>query len=276
MSNALADRANAFRELHKSPGVFVMPCAWDIASARQFEAAGFGAIGTTSGGVNWSRGRPDYVYSVPKTTMLDAYGEIASAVAVPVSGDLENGYGTNPEDVADTISRSIELGMVGGSIEDQTAAAEPALLPIELATERIAAAREAADRSGVAYTLTARAESFFGGVDQPFDDAVERANRYRAAGADCLFVPGVSDLISIARLTEAVDGPVSVGVGSGGGDITLDALADAGVRRVSTGGSLPRAVFALINDACRELLDQRTFSFTGRATPEVDVNTFFG
>ncbi len=276
MSNALADRANAFRELHESPGIFVMPCAWDIASARQFEAAGFHAIGTTSGGVNWSRGRPDYVYSVPKATMLDAYAEIAGAVDVPVSGDLENGYGSDPDDVADTITRSIELGMVGGSIEDQTTDAEPALLPIELAVERIIAAREAADRADITYTLTARAESFFGGVDRPFDDAVERANRYRAAGADCLFVPGVSDLDSIARLTGAVDGPVSVGVGSGGGEITIDALADAGVRRVSTGGSLPRAVFALIDDACRELLEQRTFSFTRRATSEDDVNAFFG
>lgn len=275
MSNPLTGRARAFRELHEAPGIFVMPCAWDIASARQFEEAGFPAIGTTSGGVNWSRGRPDYVYSVPRAVMLDAYGEVARAVGVPVSGDLENGYGTDPEDVADTISRSVELGMVGGSIEDQTATAEPALLPIELAVERIIAAREAADRSGISYTLTARAESFFGGVDQPFDDAVQRANRYRAAGADCLFVPGVSDLDSIARLTASVDGPISVGVGSGAGHITIDALADAGVRRVSTGGSLPRAVFALIDDACRELLDQRTFSFTDRAKPEDDVNAFF-
>lgn len=275
MPSALTERANTFRALHEAPGVFVMPCAWDIASARQFEAAGFAAVGTTSGGVNWSRGRPDYVYSVPKTVMLEAYGEIARAVDLPVSGDLENGYGVDPEEVADTISRSVELGMVGGSIEDQTLTAEPGLLPIELAVERIVAAREAADRSGIAYTLTARAESFFGGVDTPFDDAVERANRYRAAGADCLFVPGLSDLDSIARLTEAVDGPVSVGVGSGGGGITLDALADAGVRRVSTGGSLPRAVFALVDNACRELLDQRTYAFTERATPEDDVNAFF-
>ncbi|MEM7337190.1 MAG: isocitrate lyase/phosphoenolpyruvate mutase family protein [Actinomycetota bacterium] len=266
----------AFRALHDGPGIFVLPCAWNVASARLFEAAGFAAIGTTSGGVNWSRGRPDYVYSTPREIMLGEYGEIASSVAIPTSGDLENGYGIPAEDVANTIGRSIELGMVGGSIEDQAPGPEPGLLPLELSVERIAAAREAADRSGVPYVLTARAESLYGGVDRPMDDAIERITRYRAAGADCLFVPGVADVASIAHLVEAIDAPISVGIGSGGAQLTLDVLADIGVRRVSTGGSMPRAMLGFLRQACAELIEHGSFSFAERAIPEDELNTFLG
>lgn len=267
-------QAQAFRELHAS-GTFVMPCAWDAGSARLFEVAGFAAVGTTSGGVNWSNARPDYVYAVDRDTMLDAYADIAAATALPVSGDLEDGYGLTAEEVGDTIQAAIDRGMVGGSIEDQNRAAEPGLLDIGEAVERVVAAREAADAAGIDFTLTARAESFFGGVDQPFDDAVERANQYLAAGADCIFVPGPSDLASISRLVAAVDGPVSVGIGSGGGDLTVDALAEVGVRRISTGGALPRALAAAVTAASKEMLADGTFSFAGPAMNEARINAMF-
>ncbi|MGI9597522.1 MAG: isocitrate lyase/PEP mutase family protein, partial [Acidimicrobiales bacterium] len=206
--------AATFRDLHRE-GIFLMPCAWDAGSARVLQAAGFVALGTTSGGVNWSRGRQDYVYSVPRESMLAEYGEIAMAVSLPVSGDLENGYGQTPSEVGETIRAAIGAGMVGGSIEDQSDGPDPGLIPIELAAERIEAARRAADALLPDFTVTARAESYFAGVADPFDDAVERTNRYVEAGADCVFVPGLSDLDSLKRLVDSVGAPVSLGVGAG-------------------------------------------------------------
>lgn len=271
VSDAQRTRAAVFRGLHDD-GIFVMPCAWDAGSARVLEDAGFAALGTTSGGVNWSRGRQDYVYSVPREAMLGDYESITSSVGLPVSGDLENGYGRTPGDVAATIRAAIGCGMVGGSIEDQSSEPGPQLIPISSAVERIAAARETADSLLPEFTITARAESFYGDVADPFTDAIERANRYVAAGADCVFVPGVSDLDSLQRLVDAVNAPVSLGVGSGGGSLDLDALRDAGIRRVSTGGALPRAMYALLAAASREMLQTGTFTYTERVVPEEEIN----
>ncbi len=267
-------KAQRFRRLHDT-GTFVMPCAWDAGSAHMFERAGFAALGTTSGGVNWSRARPDYVYAIGRDTMLDAYQQVVDAVDLPVSGDLENGYGNSSDEVADTIRAAINRGLVGGSIEDQSPTLGPGLVPIEQAADNIAAARQVADSFHLDFTLTARAESYFGDIDNPFDDAVERANRYLGAGADCIFVPGPSDLATIRRLVDAVDGPVSVGIGSGGGELSVAALADVGVRRVSTGGALPRALYAVIEAAGREMLEHGTFSFTTTAIEEQAINDLF-
>ena len=130
----LQEKGTAFRQLHES-GIFVMPCAWDAISALLFQRAGFDAIATTSGGVNWSHGRPDYVYGVPRDEMLASYGEIAAATHLPLSGDLENGYGDTPSAAADCIRRAIDNGLVGGSIEDHSATHPSGLVPIELAVE---------------------------------------------------------------------------------------------------------------------------------------------
>ncbi|MEM8924805.1 MAG: isocitrate lyase/phosphoenolpyruvate mutase family protein [Actinomycetota bacterium] len=270
------ERASAFRRLH-ADGIFVMPCAWDAGSALAMQAAGFAAIGTTSGGVNWSRGRLDYVYATPRHHMLDDYRAVAGAVTLPVSGDLENGYGDEPEVVASTVHLAIEAGMVGGSIEDQPTEPGPGLLPIALAVERIEAARATADRLLPDFVLTARAESFFAGdgdgdPDEALADAVERANRYVDAGADCIFVPGPTDLPTLRRLVDDIDAPISLGIGSGGGRLRLDDLAAIGVRRVSTGGALPRAVYGLVADAGAEMLTDGTFGFTARAVDEAAVN----
>lgn len=274
-SPATVRKAQQFRELHVA-GTFVMPCAWDAGSARLFEVAGFAAVGTTSGGVNWSNARPDYVYAVDRTTMLDAYGAMVQATALPVSGDLEDGYGTTPDEIGHTIQAAVDRGMVGGSIEDQDRSPEPGLLPIDEAVERVAVARETADMAGIEFTLTARAESYYGGVDDPFGDAVERANQYLDAGADCVFVPGPADLATISRLVNEVDGPISVGIGSGGGELTVQALADIGVRRISTGGALPRALAAVVKAASKEMLGGGTFSFAEGAMPESAINALFG
>ncbi len=264
-------KATAFRRLHDR-GTFVMPCAWDAGSARLFEQAGFAAIGTTSGGVNWSRGRPDYVYAVDALTMLADYEPVARATTLPVSADMENGYGENPSEVADVIVAAVRNGMIGASLEDQSSDPGPGLIAVGDAVERIAAAREAADSLLDDFTITARAESYFGGVDDPFADAVDRANRYVEAGANCIFIPGPADLATLQRLVDAVDAPLSLGIGSGGGSLTVADLAAVGVRRISTGGSLPRVLLAAVESASKEMVEHGSFTFTQAAMPEETAN----
>ena len=268
-------KADKFRALHQTPEIFVMPCAWDPSSAILFEELGFQCIGTTSGGVNWAQGRRDYVYSVPRKQMLEAYAAITRATSLPVSGDLENGYGESPSEIAETIKESINLGMVGGSIEDQNMDSNGQLFNRELSVERILAARETADSMGLAYTLTARCEVFTSGIEDPYAEAVERLNRYRAAGADCLFVPDLSDLESLGRLVRDVDGPISFGMGASAQPLSISVLAEIGIRRISTGGGLPRAAFSLIRNAAAEILDSGTFAYLDNAISDSNINEYF-
>jgi 2-methylisocitrate lyase-like PEP mutase family enzyme len=268
-------KAERFRQLHQETETFVMPCAWDPSSAIVFEELGFQCIGTTSGGVNWAQGRQDYVYGIPREQMLDEYAAITRATSLPVSGDLENGYGESSGEVAETIRESIVRGMVGGSIEDQAMDPPGRLFDIELAVERIVAARETADGMGLAYTLTARCEVYSTDNADPYAEAVERLNRYRAAGADCLFVPGVSDIEALQRLVEDVDGPISFGMGSSAQSLSVGALSAAGVRRISTGGGLPRATFSLVRNAAAEILASGTFDYLESAISDASINEYF-
>lgn len=277
-TDALKRAAEKFNSLHRGSALFVMPCAWDAFSALIFERAGFKCIGTTSGGVNWVKGRMDYVYSTPRSQMMDAYGEIARATELPVSGDLENGYGESPDEVVDTIRASIAYGMVGGSIEDQgSVPTDPAfsngeLLEFDLAVERIRSARQAANEVEFPYTLTARCEVYYTDCDKPYREAVRRLNAYREAGADCLFVPGLNDLKRLGQLVRDVDGPISFGMGATPAPLTLSMLEDAGIRRVSTGGGLTRAIFGLVQEAAREIADSGTFGYLDGALSERQVN----
>ena len=255
-----------------------MPCAWDAFSAILFERTGFPCIGTTSGGANWMRGRKDYVYSTPREDMLSIYGEIATATTLPVSADLENGYGDTPEDVASTILGSINAGMVGGSIEDQGVVptdehcTNGELMDLNTSVERIRAAREAADSADFPYTLTARCEVYYTNCSDPYASAVNRLNAYREAGADCLFVPGLNDLKSLEQLVRDVDGPISFGMGATPEPLTVSMLEDIGIRRVSTGGGLARATFALLDSAAKEILNNGTFGYLNGALSESAVN----
>ncbi len=283
MSPTMLEKATRFKELHERDEIFVMPNAWNAGSARFLAAQGFAAIATTSGGVNYSRGRQDYVYEVPAAEMLDEYRQIAEAVDVPVSGDLENGYGEDLETVAETIRQSALCGMVGGSIEDWTGDAAQPLYETSQAVERIAAARAAADACGFPYTLTGRCEIYSFDLPKRFCEAVRRANLYADAGADCIFVPGLNDPDDLRRLVREVDVPISVVAGlgevvSGEGDpqLSVAQLADIGVRRISTGGSLARACFGLLQRAARELAEEGTFSYTRDAIPDPEINAFFG
>jgi len=268
-------KANSFQALHQKPETFVMPCAWDPSSAIMFEELGFQCIGTTSGGVNWAQGRRDYVYGVSREQMLEAYAAITRATSLPVSGDLENGYGESPSEVAETIRESIILGMVGGSIEDQNMDSNGQLFDKELAVERIVAARETSDNMGLTYTLTARCEVFSSAIEDPYAEAVARLNRYRAAGADCLFVPGLSDIKTLGRLVQDVDGPISFGMGASAQPLSISALAETGIRRISTGGGLPRAAFSLVRNAAAEILSSGTFGYLDSAISDPDINEYF-
>ena len=280
MTRTQSDKGQRFAVLHQQDELFVMPNAWDAGSAVILAAAGFEALGTTSGGVNWSRGHRDYVYEVPAADMLTDYGAIAEAVEVPVSGDLENGYGASPETVAETIRQSIASGMVGGSIEDWTGDSQKPLYDRDLAVERIRAARAAADASGLPYTLTARCEVYFADQtktygENPYGEAMERGNLYREAGADCIFVPGPSDAETIANFVKDIPAPINVVAGLGESQLSVAQLADLGVRRISTGASLARATFGLLQRSAREILAQGTFSYLGDAIPDPDMNSFF-
>ena len=277
-TDKLYTAAVKFKRLHEQTSLFVMPCAWDAFSAILFEQAGFDCIGTTSGGVNWVRGRKDYVYSTPREEMLDAYGQIAQATSLPVSGDLENGYGSEPDEVAQTIKQSVSSGLVGGSIEDQGIVPDDdsysngRLLDFDLAVERIRAARSAADTTEFPYTLTARCEVYYTSDNKPFDESIKRLNAYREAGADCLFVPGLNKLDLLKQLVKEVDGPISFGMGATPTPLTLSMLEDIGITRVSTGGGLTRAMFAQCQKAVSEIRSDGTFGYLDHVMSEVQVN----
>ncbi len=213
--------------------------------------------------------------------MLRAYAEIAAATNLPVSADLENGYGESPEDVAQSIRHSIAAGMVGGSIEDQDIVPDDEqftngeLIEFDRAVERIRAARDAALSTGIHYTLTARCEVYYSKTDNPYREAVKRLNAYRDAGADCLFVPGLNDLNILKQLVQEVDGPVSFGMGASPAPITLSMLEDVGIRRVSTGGGLTRATFGLLQNAVTEMVTNGNFTYLHDALSETEINQLF-
>jgi len=264
MSPSLADKARRFRALHAAGQPFVMPNAWDAASARLLESCGFAALATTSAGINFAHGVPDGPGAVPRDVCLARHGAIAAAVDLPVSGDLENGYGDAPEDVARCIGLAIENGMAGCGIEDHSGDGARPFYDIGLATERIAAARGAADASGLAFTLTARADCLLYGHDDALAEAIRRLRRYRAAGADCLYAPGPTDDDTLRRLVGETGGPLNVVVGMGG-TATVERMARLGVARISTGGSLFRAVYGAVREFGAAMADAGHFPHVERA-----------
>jgi len=261
-------KAAALLALHTGSG-FVLPNAWDAGSARVLEQAGFPAIATTSAGIAWACGRPDGG-ALGRDEMLEHVARIVSAVDVPVTADLEAGYGGTPEEVGQTVALAAAVGAVGANIED---ASGGKLFAIDDAVHRIAAARAAAP-SGT-FVLNARTDAYFAGsVGDPFGETVERARRYVDAGADCVFVPGVVDEDGIRRLAAAVPGPLNIVAGLAN---TIDAgtLFSLGVARVSLGGSLARAALSLLDRAARELLDEGTLGFLDEAMPYSEVQRRF-
>jgi 2-methylisocitrate lyase-like PEP mutase family enzyme len=263
------DTAGALLALHQGPG-FVLPNAWDAGSARILEQAGFAAIATTSAGIAWACGVPDG-RAMDRDTMLGHIARIVDAVGVPVTADLEAGYGDTPDDVGRTVARAVELGAVGGNIED---AVDGKLFGMEDAVDRIAAARAAAPPG--TFVLNARTDTYFvGTAGDVFAATLERATRYVDAGADCVFVPGVVDEDTIRRLADGIPGPLNIVAGLAN-TISAPRLFSLGVRRVSLGGSLARAAMTTLERAARELLDSGSLSFLDGAIGYADLQRRFG
>ncbi|MDE0045553.1 MAG: isocitrate lyase/phosphoenolpyruvate mutase family protein [bacterium] len=276
MDDAQKTRGTVFRELHSAEGTFVMPNAWNAGSACMLEAAGFPAVGTTSAGIAFGLGLPDYEGALSREAALEESGRICHAVRIPVSVDAEDGYGHSPEEVAETILRVAETGAVGASIEDFAASyGTGSLYDLTLAVERIEAAAATAASLPFPFVLTARAECYLVGSENPFAESVTRATAYRDAGADCLYVPGMTEAKAIGRLVKEVDAPVNVVMGLAGNPMTVNQLEDLGVKRISIGGSLARATFGLIRDAAAEIRDRGTFTYSQRQVPDSELCRFF-
>ncbi|MBI3675529.1 MAG: isocitrate lyase/phosphoenolpyruvate mutase family protein [Proteobacteria bacterium] len=270
--------ASVFRALHAAKPGFVMPNAWDAGSALILAAAGFPAIATTSAGIAFSLGRQDYAVddgslSVSREEMFARMGEIARAVRVPVNGDLEAGYGDRPEDVAETIGMAIACGLSGGNIEDKKPM-QPLLYDETLAVERIVAARETIDRMKSSFVLTARSDAILWSKEG-IAAAIRRSNKFREAGADCLYTPGASDIASITLLTREIHGPLNVVMGLGNATGDARTWLAAGVQRISLGGSIARAVLGLVRRAAEELRDKGTISFAEHQFPQPELNALF-
>jgi 2-methylisocitrate lyase-like PEP mutase family enzyme len=244
-------RAAAFRALHEGEP-FVIPNAWDAGSARVFEALGFRALATTSSGFAFTLGRPDG--SVTLDEVVEHTRALAAATSLPVSVDLENGYGRAPEDAATAIDRAAEAGAVGGSIEDYDPSGE--LYDRVHAAERIAAAAEAARRLPFPFMLTARAENLIRGRDD-LDDTIERLQAYERAGADVVYAPGLRDGAQIRAVAEATAQPVNVLAHRG---LTMREIAQAGGRRVSVGGALAWVAVGAMAAAAERIRDDGDFS----------------
>jgi 2-methylisocitrate lyase-like PEP mutase family enzyme len=245
-----AEKTATFRDLHVPGRPLLMPNPWDQGTAKLLAHLGFQALATTSSGSACTLGRLDG--SVTRDEALAHGASIVEAVDVPVSADLENGFADDPSGVADTVSGAIAAGMAGCSIEDFGGSSGPSpLYELKLAAERVAAASEAAHVGG-GLVLTARAENFFRGP-KDLDDTIERLQAYQQAGADVLFAPGLARIEDVRRVVSAVDVPVSVLLVAGGPTVTE--LADAGVARVSVGGSFSHVALGAVARAGRELLE---------------------
>jgi 2-methylisocitrate lyase-like PEP mutase family enzyme len=267
----IADRRRAYRELHRA-GCFVMPNPWDVGSARYLEHLGFKALATTSAGFAFSRGLPDN--AVTRDVMLAHLAEIVAATALPVNADFEGGYAHEPEGVAESVRLCVETGVAGLSIEDSTGDRSNPLYALDLAVARIRAARAAIDRTGADVVLTGRAECFL--VGRPdLDEAIGRLRAYAAAGADCLYAPGLRTREQIAAVVAAVaPHPFNLLIGGPIG-LTVEEVASLGVRRISVGGALARAAWGGFLRAARQIAGDGRFDALGDATPMSEINGFF-
>jgi 2-methylisocitrate lyase-like PEP mutase family enzyme len=266
---APSEKAAALLALHAGSG-FVLPNAWDGGSARILVQVGFAALATSSAGIAWSCGAPDGG-ALDRDTMLEHVGRIVASVRVPVTADLEAGYADTADEVGLTVARAVEIGAVGANLED---AGQGGLYGIDEAVDRVAAARGAAPSGS--FVLNARTDTYFAGrTDDVFAETVERAVRYLEAGADCVFVPGVVEADTIRRLAAAIPGPLNVVAGLAN-TIDAPALLALGVKRVSLGGSLARAVLSMLERAGQELHNSGTLGFLDDAIGYADLQRRFG
>ncbi|HEY0818257.1 MAG TPA: isocitrate lyase/phosphoenolpyruvate mutase family protein [Rhizobacter sp.] len=268
-----------FLALHRAERGFVMPNAWDAGTAVLLAEAGFAALGTTSAGVAFSLGKPDFnvrqpALAVTRDETLDALRRIVAAVPLPVNADLEAGYGDTPEQVADSVRLAIATGAAGCNIED-TDRSTGALYVEAEAVERIAAAHVAVRASGRAFVLNARTDVFQHAGENGLARAIERCNRFFAAGADCVFTPGVADTQRASMLVRELTGPLNLVVGLNESASSAQALIDVGVKRISVGGSIARAALGLVRQAAIELRERGTVGYAGGQIPQGELNALF-
>ncbi|QNA82601.1 isocitrate lyase/phosphoenolpyruvate mutase family protein [Sphingomonas sp. So64.6b] len=279
MPNRREEAACTFKSLHMAPGGFIMPNAWDAGSAAILAATGFPAIATTSAGIAFALAKADYgvtsaVQTVSREEMFAHIREIVQVAKIPVNADLEAGYGDSPRAVAETIIMAIEAGLAGGNIEDKIPG-RPELYDEALAIERIAAARSAIDACGSDFMLTARSDTILQSGKSGIAAGIRRSNRYREAGADCLYLPGAADIDLVAVLTREIAGPINVVMGLGTASGNAHALLAAGVQRISLGGSIARAALGFVRRCAEELRDHGTIGFAEQQIPQSDLNALF-
>jgi 2-methylisocitrate lyase-like PEP mutase family enzyme len=267
--------ALAFRAMHHGSKILLLPNVWDVASARTVEEAGFGALATTSAGVAFTLGYPDG-QKISREEMLAQVGRIARAVKVPVTADVEAGYGDRPEDAAETARGVIEAGAVGMNLEDGMP--QPGLLvEFSLQLEKIRAVRAAALKAGVPLVLNARTDVYLeqiGAVETRYDETVRRLLAYRDAGADCVFAPGLRDVETISRLVRDVQCPLNILAGPG--FPSAPELEKLGVARVSLGSAPMRATLGLVRRMAEELKSTGTYRALEGAPAHADVNRMLG
>ena len=272
MSVSQSEKATKFRKLHEGPGTFLIPNPWDGGTARMLTALGFEALATTSAGLAFSLGRRDGEGLVTREEVLAHIREIVGASDLPVSADLENGFGDAPEKAAETIRLGAAAGLVGGSIEDATGDERRPIYDHGHAVERVKAAVEAARTLPFPFTLTARAENFLHGRTD-LDDTIRRLQAFAEAGADVVYAPGLPNLEAIRSVCAAVaPRPVNALVGAAGRSVAE--LAQAGVRRISTGSALHRAAMGGFWTAAKEMKEKGTFGFLEKAVPFAELSSF--
>ncbi len=274
-NNSQSERAEAFKKLHQRTGIFVVPNPWDAGSARILTSLGFGALATTSAGLAFSLGKRDGEGAVTREETLQNAHAICAATHLPVSADLENGFGDDPETCAETVLLAAATGLAGGSIEDNTGRPGNPIYRFELAVERVKAAVNAAHSLPFPFTLTARAENLIYGRPD-LNDTIRRLEAFADAGADVLFAPGLKTRAEIEAVVKAVaPRPVNVLMGPGIASLSLNELADIGVKRVSLGSSLARAAYGAFLNGAKEISQKGTFNFASIATPYPVINDLF-
>jgi 2-methylisocitrate lyase-like PEP mutase family enzyme len=266
-----AEKATTFRALHEGPGAFVIPNPYDVGTARILAALGFPALATTSAGCAFGLGRRDG--AITREQALAHAKAIVEASPLPVSADLENGFGDAPEAAALTVRLAAEAGLVGCSIEDASGDPARPIYDLTQAVERIAAAVEAAHALPFPFALTARAENFLHGRPD-LDDTIARLQAFEAAGADVLYAPGLREVEPIRTLCGAVSRPVNVLASLGPSPLSVEQIAAAGARRISVGGALARVALGAFLEAARELKERGSFTFMGRAASMQEISTF--
>ena len=268
-----AEKAQAFRALHDRGEPFLIPNPWDVGTARLLEQTGFEALATTSAGFAYSTGRRDH--GVPRDEMIEHSAQLVAAVDLPVSADLENGFGDSAEAVAETLRMAVAAGLVGCSIEDSTNDAENPIYEIGHATDRVRAAAEIARGLSFPFMFTARAENYLHGR-KDLADTIARLQAFQGAGADVLYAPGMTDTEEIATVIRSVDRPVNVLAGMQGTKFDMETFGRIGVRRVSVGGALTRVALSAFLGAAREMKERGTFSFVNGPVSTSEISEFMG